>query len=138
MDFHLKDLQDVVIQFIAEHKSDKKFVFYGEMGVGKTTFIKALCEGLGVQENISSPTYSLINEYEINSNTKIFHMDLYRLKNIEEALDIGIENYLQQKTDYCFIEWPQIIETLLPDDCVSVELKLNEDTTRNLTTNKNG
>lgn len=138
MNFNLNDLQKAVNQFITKHNSDKIFVFYGEMGVGKTTFIKALCEDLGVNQNISSPTYSIINEYEIDDQTKIFHMDLYRLNSIEEALDIGIENYLQQKTDYCFIEWPQIIEALLPSECVSVELILNKDSSRTISIINNG
>ncbi len=99
------------------------FVFYGEMGVGKTTFIKAVCAQLGVSDMVSSPTYALVNEY-IGENVQVFHLDLYRLKNIQEALDIGIEEYLYDlaPSTYCFIEWPQIIEPLLDTATVVVQM----------------
>jgi tRNA threonylcarbamoyladenosine biosynthesis protein TsaE len=106
--------------------SQKIFVFYGEMGAGKTTFIKQLCEVLGTTEALSSPTYALVNEYNAASQ-RIFHMDLYRLNDLEEALQIGIEEYLDDKEAYCFIEWPQLIETLLPLNAVKVSIAANED-----------
>ncbi len=101
------------------------FVFYAEMGVGKTTFIKALCEALGTTDALSSPTYSLVNEYSIGDKV-IYHMDLYRLNSLEEALDMGIEDYLSNKNAHIFIEWPQLIETLLPLDVVKVFIETEE------------
>jgi tRNA threonylcarbamoyladenosine biosynthesis protein TsaE len=109
--------------------SQKIFVFYGEMGAGKTTFIKQLCEVLGTTEALSSPTYALVNEYNAASQ-RIFHMDLYRLNDLEEALQMGIEEYLDDKEAYCFIEWPQLIETLLPLNVVKVSIAANEDSHR--------
>ncbi len=106
--------------------SQKIFVFYGEMGAGKTTFIKQLCEVLGTTEALSSPTYALVNEYNA-ATQRIFHMDLYRLNDLEEALQMGIEEYLDDKEAYCFIEWPQLIETLLPLNVVKVSIAANED-----------
>ncbi len=89
------------------------WLFIGEMGAGKTTLIKAICQQLGTTDDLSSPTYALVNEYSISGQpTKIYHLDLYRLRDIEEALDIGIEDYLLGG-DYCLIEWPQLIEPLL-------------------------
>ena len=89
------------------------FVFYGEVGAGKTTFIKHLCHHLNVVEPVSSPTFSIVNEYMTSENKKIFHFDLYRLNNIEEVIDMGVETYLNTD-NYCFIEWPDLIESLLP------------------------
>jgi tRNA threonylcarbamoyladenosine biosynthesis protein TsaE len=106
--------------------SQKIFVFYGEMGAGKTTFIKQLCEVLGTTEALSSPTYALVNEYNA-ATQRIYHMDLYRLNDLEEALQMGIEEYLDDKEAYCFIEWPQLIETLLPLNVVKVNIVAIED-----------
>ena len=89
------------------------FIFYGEVGAGKTTLIKHLCHHLKVMDPVSSPTFSIVNEYAISESEKVFHFDLYRLNNIEEALDIGIETYINTE-NYCFIEWPDLIESLLP------------------------
>ncbi|MBS1596380.1 MAG: tRNA (adenosine(37)-N6)-threonylcarbamoyltransferase complex ATPase subunit type 1 TsaE [Bacteroidetes bacterium] len=89
------------------------WLFIGEMGAGKTTLIKAICQQLGTTDDLSSPTYALVNQYDIpGSSTRIYHLDLYRLRSTEEALDIGIEDYLLGG-DYCLIEWPQLIEPLL-------------------------
>lgn len=98
----------------------KVFAFYAEMGAGKTTLIKEICRQLGSIDNFSSPTYSVVNEYEIKNNRqKIFHMDCYRLKNIDEALSVGMEEYLTGN-NYCFIEWPELIEPLLPLQTVKI------------------
>jgi tRNA threonylcarbamoyladenosine biosynthesis protein TsaE len=94
--------------------------FEGNLGAGKTTFIKYLCTTLKSTGHISSPTYSLINEYECEGG-KIYHMDLYRLKSTEEALDIGIEDYLYSSS-YCFIEWPELITPLLPDNFLHIKI----------------
>ncbi len=110
----------------------KKFVFYGEIGAGKTTFIQALCAHLGVRESVTSPTFSLVNEYEGTAPgaEKIFHLDLYRLKDIHEALDIGLEDILYGPA-YCFIEWPELIEPLLEqEEIVRIQIEIVEDSTR--------
>ncbi len=106
------------------------FAFLGEMGTGKTALISEICKLLGVTGPVSSPTYALINEYE--SSPKIFHIDLYRLTTIEEALDIGIEEYLAQN-HYCFIEWPQLIQPLLPPETVYVKLEAISENARLMT-----
>jgi len=110
-------------------KKQKKFAFYGDLGVGKTTFIKHLCRELHSIDPVTSPTFALVNEYA--GDPKIYHFDLYRLNAIEEALDIGMEEYLDQDA-YCFIEWPQIVEPLLYDT-VFVYMSLNEDNSRLIT-----
>lgn len=102
---------------ICHHK--KIFAFYGEMGSGKTTFIKAICETLGVSDTISSPTFSIVNEYRSAKGEKIFHFDFYRIKSLNEAYDMGYEDYFYSGA-YCFIEWPEKIAELLPEEHVKV------------------
>ena len=94
---------------------NKTLLFYGQMGVGKTTLIKELCKSLGVLDNISSPTFSLVNEYQTAKNDKVYHFDFYRIEDEEEAYDIGIEDYFDSK-NWCFVEWPENIVNLLPID----------------------
>jgi tRNA threonylcarbamoyladenosine biosynthesis protein TsaE len=106
----------------------KIFLFYGDMGAGKTTFIKALCEQLGVQEPVTSPTFSIVNEYE-GSNAKVYHFDFYRLKNQDEALDMGYEEYFYSG-NYCLIEWPEKIPDLLPEHYVKVSIQQSSRQTR--------
>lgn len=117
------DELSVVAKSVLQFAGDKKvFAFYAEMGAGKTTLIKEICKQLGSHDNFSSPTYSIVNEYATSSFGKIYHIDLYRLKNLEEALDVGIEEYISGE-HYCFIEWPELIEKLLPEDVVKIEIK---------------
>lgn len=118
----LPGLAKSILQF-AENR--KVFAFYAQMGAGKTTIIKAVCRQLGSTDNFSSPTYGIANEYEDADGKKIYHLDLYRLKNINEALDIGVEEYLTG-TNFCFIEWPELVEPLLPADTVRVDIKTDE------------
>ncbi len=106
-------------------KEQNCFLFYGEMGVGKTTLITKLCHYLGVEGNVSSPTYSIVNEYERRSGQKIFHFDLYRLKSVEELMDIGFEDYLYQDA-IVLIEWPEFGESFY-EKFVKVDLRLGED-----------
>lgn len=110
------------------------FAFYGDLGAGKTTFIKAICEALGSPDHIASPTFSLVNEYHFpDASSKlrnIYHMDFYRLKSISEALDIGVVDYFQHPGSYCFIEWPEIVESLLPENTVRVRITTNSDRSR--------
>lgn len=121
------DLQDQAVPWLL-HALDgrRKIALYGDMGAGKTTLVKAFCQHLGVIENTSSPTFSLVNEYsyrESNGETALFHhLDLYRLRTAEEALDIGLEDLLYDPW-YCFIEWPQIVEHLLPPETLRLEMK---------------
>ena len=127
----LKAAVPIVLEQVANRK---KWCFYGEMGTGKTTFIKELCAYLGVQEGVTSPTYSLINEYlylEGKQPASIYHFDLYRLNSLEEALDIGIEEYLEGP-NYCFMEWPELIEAILPEEVVKISLEIVEDSMRKI------
>ncbi len=106
--------------------SEKRvFAFYGEMGAGKTTLIKALCQELGVTDNVSSPTFALVNVYN-GEPGEVYHFDVYRMKTIEELFDIGYEDYFFSG-NYCFIEWPEKIEALLPEDAVKVMIRVSED-----------
>ena len=102
--------------------------FYGAMGAGKTTFIKALCAELGVNDEVTSPTFAIVNEYGQN----VFHFDFYRIKRLEEVYDLGYEDYFYRKDALCLIEWPELIEELLPDDTLRVEISEEADGTRKL------
>ena len=130
--FTVDEINDVAKQLVQHANGRKVWLFRGEMGAGKTTLIQAICEGLGVDEQATSPTYSIINEYNATSiDAPIYHMDLYRLKNEEEALQIGIEEYLYGGV-YCFIEWPDIILNLLPEDCFEIQLSIVGDSKRKI------
>ena len=107
------------------------FAFYGAMGTGKTTFIRAVCEALGVNEPVTSPTFSIVNEYKTAAGAKVFHFDFYRIRRLEEAYDIGFEDYLYSG-DLCFIEWPELVEELLPADAVEVRITADDDGTRHV------
>ena len=119
--YTLSQLDEVAKQIIAESKS-KVLLFYGEMGNGKTTLIKALCKALGVSDPVTSPTFSIVNEYLGTQNTLLYHFDCYRIEEEEEILDIGFDQYLENG-DWIFIEWPQKIENLLPTN--SQEIKIS-------------
>ena len=125
----LKDLPRIA-DHIVLNATSKVIVFYGEMGVGKTTLIKEIAKRIGVTEIISSPTYSIVNEYELE-NDKLFHFDCYRLSSEEEAIDIGIEDYLFSN-HWNLIEWPEKIENLLPEKKMSIELSKNKNGSRTL------
>lgn len=110
------------------------YAFYGEMGAGKTTFIRELCRALGVEEDLAnSPSFSIINEYRSDTTAElIYHFDLYRLESVGEALEIGVEDYFDSGA-LCLLEWPERIEPLLPDDTVKVTISVNPDDSRTLT-----
>ncbi len=108
--------------------TQKIFLFYGDMGAGKTTLIKALCKNLGTHDNIASPTFSIVNEYKTET-AGIYHFDLYRLKNQNEALDMGFEEYLYSG-NYCFVEWPERIPDLLPLHYISIKITVTGNDTR--------
>ncbi len=119
---NLSDLPRAAHEFIQEMGDYTVFAFYGKMGAGKTTFIKAICEALGVEDVINSPTFSIVNEYRSQTAELIYHFDFYRIKNIEEAYNIGCEDYFYCGA-ICFIEWPEKIESLLPSDVVTVMIE---------------
>ena len=121
-------------QFVTHLKNnpEKVYCFYGKMGAGKTTFIKAICEEMGVLETVNSPTFSIVNEYEAKNGEIIYHFDCYRINKIQEALDLGAEEYLYSG-NYCFIEWPENIDAILPDNVVSVVIEEVEDGLRMVT-----
>ena len=123
--FSLDQLEEVAKQIIAQNPH-KVILFHGEMGVGKTTLIKQLCKSLGVTEATSSPTFSLVNEYQANDNQLVYHFDFYRLKNEIEALDMGVDDYLYSG-NWCFIEWAEKIPSLVPEphSVVTIELLPN-------------
>jgi len=125
-----EELPQVVKQLINTVKN-KTLLFYGDMGVGKTTLIKELVKQLGVDDRVSSPTFSLVNEYRSTIGEKIYHFDFYRIENENEALDIGIEDYFYENT-WCFIEWPDKVKNLLPLNAVEIHLSINENQTRSL------
>jgi tRNA threonylcarbamoyladenosine biosynthesis protein TsaE len=128
--YSLKNIPEIAAAIIASAKN-KTLLFYGEMGVGKTTLIKEICNQLGVKDVAHSPTFSLVNEYITSKNDKVYHFDFYRINNQEEALDMGIEEYLYNNY-WCFIEWPSTIENLLPLDAVQIHLSVLENGMRNI------
>ena len=117
----LSDIDAVAQKFVDNMGNRNIFAFYGEMGAGKTTFIKALCKTLRVAETITSPTFAIINEYNKEDGDPIYHFDFYRIKNIEEAYDFGYEDYFYSG-HLCFIEWPELVEPLLPESVVKVQI----------------
>ena len=122
---HISDLSvlhDSAKLLLNNFPEDRIFAFYGAMGAGKTTFIKALCQELGSDDYVTSPSFSLINEYSTDNGSIIYHFDFYRIKKLEEAFDLGYEDYIYSG-NYCFIEWPEMIESLLPAGIVEVRIK---------------
>lgn len=130
-----QSLSNAAIQFLTFAAGRFKIAFYGEIGAGKTTFIQAICRQLGVREAVVSPTFALVNEYTymdtFNKEKNLYHLDLYRLKNVQEALDIGIEDRLYDE-NYCFIEWPELVENLLPEEVVRIKIEALHNSTRKI------
>lgn len=122
-------------EFIKAMGDNTVFAFRGEMGAGKTTFIKAICEKLGVEDTINSPTFAIVNEYRSSSAELIYHFDFYRINKIEEVYDFGYEDYFYSGS-LCFIEWPELVEELLPNDTVNVSIKALEDGIRQVVIDK--
>jgi tRNA threonylcarbamoyladenosine biosynthesis protein TsaE len=138
MQININDISDLpsTTKKLLEAFPDKKiFAFYGQMGAGKTTFIKSLCEALGVNNTVSSPTFSIVNEYLSEKGEKIFHFDFYRINSEAEAYDMGYEDYFYSNA-YCFIEWPERIAELLPEDHVKVNITV-KDQIRAISANNN-
>ena len=133
---HIEEIRKAARQFIENIGSHRVFAFYGKMGAGKTTFIKAICEELGVEDVITSPTFAIVNEYTTHSSllapySSIYHFDFYRIKKLEEVYDMGFEDYFYSGS-LCFIEWPELIEEVLPENAVKVFIEENADSTRSV------
>ena len=144
---NIETIREAAREFINNMGEARVFAFYGKMGAGKTTFVKAICEELGVEDVITSPTFAIINEYTITQhpspithhpspitqhpspNTRVYHFDFYRIKKLEEVYDMGYEDYFYSGA-LCFIEWPELIEEILPDDAVRVSITEQEDGSR--------
>lgn len=125
MEIRIKSIEEIAVaakEFMAAMGERKVFAFYGKMGAGKTTFIKAVCEELGVEDVINSPTFAIVNEYVDGQGEPIYHFDFYRIKNQQEVMDLGYEDYVYSG-HVCFMEWPELIENLLPDDAVKVTIE---------------
>lgn len=127
-------IHEAAKEFVANMGDANVFAFYGSMGAGKTTFIKAICEELGVDDVITSPTFAIVNEYT-GRDTTIYHFDFYRIKRMEEVYDMGYEDYIYSNA-ICFMEWPELIEPLLPEDAVKVTITANADGTRTVEINQ--
>ena len=130
----LSELNKVAEKFIEAHPADRLFAFYGKMGSGKTTFIKALCEKLQVIDYVTSPTFALINVYETEQSNEIYHFDFYRINRLEELYDLGYEEYFFSDR-YCFVEWPELIEPLLPPNTVKITITEIENGSRIIESN---
>lgn len=130
---NLEKIREAAKEFVANIGDNTVFAFYGKMGAGKTTFVKAVCEELGVDDVITSPTFSIVNEYRsATTDELIYHFDFYRIKKIEEVYDMGFEDYFYSGA-LCFIEWPELVEEVLPEDAVKVTIEEQADGSRSVT-----
>ena len=132
MTIKIKDIDSISAaaqEFIAQMGENKIFAFYGGMGAGKTTFVKALCEAMGVTDTVNSPTFAIVNEYDTPTGSPIYHFDFYRIKRLTEVYDMGYEDYFYGR-GLCFIEWPELIEDLLPEETVKVTITEQPDGSR--------
>ena len=126
----LDTIRETAHEFVANMGQASVFAFYGKMGAGKTTFVKAICEELGVEDVITSPTFAIVNEYQsTKTGGPIYHFDFYRIKKLDEVYDMGYEDYFYSGAP-CFLEWPELIEEILPNDAVKVTITEQEDGTR--------
>ena len=116
-----EDQLDKIAKEVLKGTESNKFIFIGELGAGKTTFIKSFCQALGVKDNISSPTFSIVNEYVSDSHGVIYHFDLYRIKDKQEIFDLGYEEYFDD-SNYCFVEWPEKILDLISNNIIQIEI----------------
>ena len=125
----LDNIREAAKAFLAGMGTSKVVAFYGKMGAGKTTFIKAICEELGVEDVITSPTFALVNEYTAGNGALVYHFDFYRIKRLDEVYDMGYEDYFYGG-NLCLLEWPELIEDILPDDAMRVSITEQEDGSR--------
>lgn len=119
--FQEENIQQAAAQFVQAMHGATVFAFYGKMGAGKTTFIKALCRELGVADTVNSPTFAIVNEYEDGQGEPVYHFDFYRIKRLSEAYDMGCDEYFNSGHP-CFVEWPELIEDILPQEAVRVDI----------------
>ncbi|MBR4970565.1 MAG: tRNA (adenosine(37)-N6)-threonylcarbamoyltransferase complex ATPase subunit type 1 TsaE [Paludibacteraceae bacterium] len=128
----LTSINETAKEFIAQMGDNRLFFFYGDMGAGKTTFIRAICKELGVTESVNSPTFAIVNEYTDREGKPIYHFDFYRIEKEEEAFDFGYEDYFFSG-NLCFVEWPEKIENLIPNEGISVYIQEEENGERSVT-----
>lgn len=121
----IEELPQIAKELLEFVPQARLFAFYGEMGAGKTTFIKSICKVLGSKDEVSSPTFALVNEYVSDSVNTIYHFDFYRINSVEEAYDMGFEEYIQSGF-YCFVEWPEMVSEFIDDQFVSVRIRATE------------
>lgn len=129
---NIKELEEAADKILTFAEDQKFFAFYGEMGAGKTTLINVICSKLAIVDKPSSPTYSIVNEYITKTNKRMFHFDFYRIKNLDELFEMGYEEYFY-KGDYCFVEWPEKIESFLPKNLVKITLAVQPNLSREIT-----
>lgn len=134
VNFTLNEIKDTATALLKKANTNKVFAFHGEMGTGKTTFIHALCEAMGVTDTISSPTFSIINQYKSTDGQTIYHMDLYRIKDEEEAMNAGVEDCLYSG-NICLVEWPEKAPGVFPEDTLHIAISSLDDNTRKLQIN---
>ncbi len=127
----LEHLPNAAQDFLKKINQPSIVTLTGDLGAGKTTFVKEVCASLGVVDIVNSPTFSIVNEYQTKGGDPVFHMDLYRLKNIEEAIDIGLEDYLY-RNNWCFIEWPGVAAPILPPEVIQIQIKNIDESARNI------
>jgi len=122
---HLKNLPGFAKEFLELQGRNRIFAFYGPMGAGKTTIIKAICQNLDASDAVSSPSFTLVNEYITKAGDPLYHIDFYRIKNLSEVFDFGVEEYLSSGS-YCFIEWPELVEEILPPETIRVKISVGK------------
>lgn len=127
----LNQLDEIAVDILERYPEPALFALYGEMGSGKTTLIKSLCKALGVIDKVTSPTFALINEYQTEGADPVYHFDVYRIKKLEEVMDIGYETYFFSG-HYVFVEWPELISELLPEEYVYIKIREREDRKREI------
>jgi tRNA threonylcarbamoyladenosine biosynthesis protein TsaE len=126
---NLKELRSAAEAVLKNFPDDRIFAFYGAMGSGKTTIIKAVCEYLGAADLVSSPTFTIVNEYRTRGGSSLYHIDFYRIRKPDEVFDFGIEEYLSDGS-YCFMEWPELVESILPENMVRIRITVGENEER--------
>ena len=132
MNYELKNIEIAARAFVDAMGDRRLFAFYGPMGAGKTTFIRAVCEVLGTTDVVTSPTFAIVNEYNTRSGRPIYHFDFYRIRRLAEVYDIGYEAYFYGSNGICLMEWPELIEPLLPPETVRVIIAVQPDGTRTI------